>query len=143
MDIYGYNIANLAFIFIYLYTTLVYCDPSINHVPIVSLNKRQTEGKHNRIENDKLTKEVETVNKTSSVQPSLVSYSIMPTPTYSTVLNQTLNGTALQYTNTSDPLVQYDLECKADELFCNKVSKSVGAAIDEFTRVVNVKNSLL
>jgi hypothetical protein len=67
----------------------------------------------------------------------------MPTPTYSTVLNQTLNGTALQYTNTSDPLVQYDLECKADELFCNKVSKSVGAAIDEFTRVVNVKNSLL
>lgn len=56
MDIYGYNIANLAFIFVYLYTTLVYCDPSINNVPIAPLNKRQTEGKHNYFENDKLTK---------------------------------------------------------------------------------------
>jgi hypothetical protein len=52
-------------------------------------------------------------------------------------------NTTNQYTNTSDPLVQYDLECRADANFCNKVSEAVGAAIDEFTRVINVKNSLL
>lgn len=49
----------------------------------------------------------------------------------------------LQYTNTSDPLVQYDLECEADDSFCSKVSRAVGAAIDEFSRVIYVKNSLL
>lgn len=52
-------------------------------------------------------------------------------------------NTTIQYTNTSDPLVQYDLECKADDVFCAKVSKAVGSAIDEFARVINVKNSLL
>ncbi|KAI8647092.1 hypothetical protein BD408DRAFT_379458 [Parasitella parasitica] len=60
--------------------------------------------------------------------------------------NQTTSApsnTTIQYTNTSDPLVQYDLECKADDIYCAKVSKAVGYAIDEFTRVVNVKNSLL
>jgi hypothetical protein len=57
--------------------------------------------------------------------------------------NTPLTNTTNQYTNTSDPLVQYDLECRADVLFCNKVSEAVGAAIDEFTRVINVKNSLL
>ncbi|KAI9263715.1 hypothetical protein BY458DRAFT_438638 [Sporodiniella umbellata] len=91
---------------------------------------------------DKLLIRDERVNKTIT-EPSFVSYSITPTPIYSTVLNQTLNGTAFQYINTSDPLVQYDLECKSDEAYCSKISKAVGAAIDEFTRVVNVKNSLL
>ncbi|CAO3651308.1 unnamed protein product [Mucor fragilis] len=53
------------------------------------------------------------------------------------------SNTTIQFTNTSDPLVQYDLECKADDVYCAKVSKAVGSAIDEFTRVINVKNSLL
>lgn len=63
-------------------------------------------------------------------------HSINPTTTAS-------SNTTIQYTNTSDPLVQYDLECKADDAYCAKISKAVGYAIDEFTRVVNVKNSLL
>lgn len=63
--------------------------------------------------------------------------------TPSVLINTTISNTTIQYTNTSDPLVQYDLECKADDVFCSKVSRAVGAAIDEFTRVINVKNSLL
>lgn len=65
------------------------------------------------------------------------------TPTPSIFINTTSSNTTIQYTNTSDPLVQYDLECRADDAFCRKVSRAVGAAIDEFTRVINVKNSLL
>ncbi|MBM6387779.1 MAG: hypothetical protein JSY10_28015 [Paenibacillus sp.] len=65
------------------------------------------------------------------------------TPTPSIFINTTSSNTTIQYTNTSDPLVQYDLECRADDVFCSKVSRAVGAAIDEFTRVINVKNSLL
>ncbi|GAN06640.1 conserved hypothetical protein [Mucor ambiguus] len=57
--------------------------------------------------------------------------------------SSTASNTTTQFTNTSDPLVQYDLECKADDAYCAKVSKAVGSAIDEFTRVINVKNSLL
>lgn len=69
------------------------------------------------------------------------------TPFLSSISKQsTVNNnktTTLQYTNTSDPLVQYDLECRVDNVICEKVSRAVGAAIDEFTRVVNIKNSLL
>ncbi|KAF1799305.1 hypothetical protein FB192DRAFT_1285824 [Mucor lusitanicus] len=57
--------------------------------------------------------------------------------------SSTSSNTTIQFTNTSDPLVQYDLECTADDVYCAKVSKAVGSAIDEFTRVINVKNSLL
>ncbi|GAA5799074.1 hypothetical protein HPULCUR_004483 [Helicostylum pulchrum] len=56
------------------------------------------------------------------------------TPTPSIFINTTSSNTTIQYTNTSDPLVQYDLECRADDVFCSKVSRAVGAAIDEFTR---------
>lgn len=58
------------------------------------------------------------------------------------ITNSTTNST-IQYTNTSDPLVQYDLDCQADDTFCSKINRVVGAAIDEFSRVVNVKNSLM
>ncbi|KAI7908320.1 uncharacterized protein BX663DRAFT_425424 [Cokeromyces recurvatus] len=47
------------------------------------------------------------------------------------------------YMNTTDPLVQYVLECPYEESLCNKVGTSIRAAIDQFTEVVNVKNSLL
>ncbi|KAG2205244.1 hypothetical protein INT47_009509, partial [Mucor saturninus] len=57
--------------------------------------------------------------------------------------NNNNNNVTTQYTNTSDPLVQYDLECRVNHEFCIKVSRAVGAAIDEFTRVVNVKINLL
>lgn len=70
--------------------------------------------------------------------PETISTNLVPT---NTPLPST--NTTNQYTNTSDPLVQYDLDCKADLHFCNKVSEAVGAAIDEFSRVINVKNSLL
>ncbi|KAI8984551.1 hypothetical protein BDF20DRAFT_816775 [Mycotypha africana] len=65
------------------------------------------------------------------------------TPYHDIHTNTTSNTTTLQYTNTSDPLVQYDLECRADDIFCDKVSRAVGAAIDFVSQVINVKNSLL
>ncbi|KAI8086829.1 uncharacterized protein B0P05DRAFT_635537 [Gilbertella persicaria] len=59
-------------------------------------------------------------------------------------LNQTIAFyPSHQYTNTTNTIVQYDLECKADTVFCDKVSKAIAAAIDELTRVINIKNSLL
>ncbi|CEI89499.1 hypothetical protein RMCBS344292_03854 [Rhizopus microsporus] len=48
-----------------------------------------------------------------------------------------------QYSNTSDQLVQYHFNCKADEAFCSKISNSINAAINEFTQVVNIKVALL
>ncbi|EPB92462.1 hypothetical protein HMPREF1544_00760 [Mucor circinelloides 1006PhL] len=85
---------------------------------------------------------IPTVMTTTTASPSQASSS-----TSSSFINQTNNNassnTTIQFTNTSDPLVQYDLECKADDVYCAKVSKAVGSAIDEFTRVINVKNSLL
>lgn len=47
------------------------------------------------------------------------------------------------YTNTSHPLVQFKLDCTIDISFCNKVSNAVSAAIDEVTRVIYIKNSIL
>lgn len=75
--------------------------------------------------------------------PTIMTTASASTPAPSINHNNTSSNTTIQFTNTSDPLVQYDLECKADDVYCDKVSKAVGSAIDEFTRVINVKNSLL
>lgn len=80
-----------------------------------------------------------TITTIALIKPTTVTATPVALPL---VMEHSSNKT-LQYTNTSDPLVQYDLECEADDSFCNKVSRAVGAAIDEFTRVIYVKNSLL
>lgn len=69
------------------------------------------------------------------------SYSALPTP--SDRKDDNLNDTMHQYSNTSDQLVQYHFNCKADEAFCSKISNSINAAINEFTQVVNIKVALL
>ncbi|CAO3675581.1 unnamed protein product [Rhizopus stolonifer] len=142
MKIYGGKKAIQAIILTLFYLNVTQCDQKISTNKNGSLSEHINTIKAAGTANEGISIRADEASKTVP-EPSLASYSILPTPTYSTVLNQTLNGTALQYINTSDPLVQYDLECKADETFCNKVSKAVGAAIDEFTRVVNIKNSLL
>lgn len=72
---------------------------------------------------------------------STSSYSALPTS--SDRKGDTLNDTMHQYSNTSDQLVQYHFNCKADEAFCSKISNSINAAINEFTQVVNIKVALL
>lgn len=72
---------------------------------------------------------------------SISSYSALPTS--SDRKDDTLNDTIHQYSNTSDQLVQYHFNCKADVAFCSKISNSINAAINEFTQVVNIKVALL
>lgn len=86
---------------------------------------------------------VPTMTLPLSILTSITTSSTASTSSPSIYLNTTASNTTTQYTNTSDPLVQYDLECRANDEFCIKVSRAVGAAIDEFTRVINVKINLL
>lgn len=78
-----------------------------------------------------------TVTKTHTIHPKVLA------PATTTVLHLHPRPTFLPYTNTSHPLVQFKLDCKIDTAYCTKVSKAVSAAIDEFTRVVHIKNSIL
>lgn len=86
---------------------------------------------------------VPTMTLPLSILNSITTSSTASTSTPSIYFNTTTSNTTTQYTNTSDPLVQYDLECRVNDEFCIKVSRAVGAAIDEFTRVINVKINLL
>ncbi|OBZ83569.1 Uncharacterized protein PB7E8.01 [Choanephora cucurbitarum] len=53
---------------------------------------------------------------------------------------QLMNHTKQHATNST---VHYELVCQSDPIFCDKVDKAVAAAIDELTKVVNIKTSLL
>lgn len=65
-------------------------------------------------------------------------------PTHSTSISISRPRPSLiPYSNTSHPLVQFRLDCNIDSTYCNKVNKAVGEAIDELTRVIYIKNSLL
>lgn len=83
----------------------------------------------------------ETVTHTHTIRPKVLA----PKTTSTIDIVSTFQPlpTNVPRTNTSHPLVQFELDCKIDPTFCNKVSKAVAAALDEFTRVVYIKNSLL
>ncbi|KAI9487723.1 MAG: hypothetical protein EXX96DRAFT_472668 [Benjaminiella poitrasii] len=93
---------------------------------------------------------ITTFQSSLSFSPSTTHTSVLttskanpPASTYSTSTNSSSKTNTAQYTNTSDPLVQYDLDCRFNDNFCAKVSRAVWAAIDKFSEVVNIKNSLL
>ncbi|KAI8997060.1 hypothetical protein BDB01DRAFT_769681 [Pilobolus umbonatus] len=99
-----------------------------------------------------ITTNANNAKRLTSTTQSMATRSSVIMATYSTLSNSKLlptpNSSANtvldnQYTNTSDPLVQFHLICTTERLFCNTISHAVKAAIDEFTRVIYVKNSLL
>lgn len=90
---------------------------------------------------DATTMLITAATKSTTIKTNIPTYS---PPQSNQNTNNHTNSSSTQYTNTSNPLVQFNLECNLDDTsFCNKVSNAVAAAIDEFSEVVNIKNSLL
>ncbi|KAI7871198.1 hypothetical protein BDF14DRAFT_1764260 [Spinellus fusiger] len=52
------------------------------------------------------------------------------------------NITSSQSNNTVGALVQYQLSCTLDKVFCAKVNEAVASAINTFTQVVTIKNNM-
>ncbi|KAI8367463.1 uncharacterized protein BYT42DRAFT_504329 [Radiomyces spectabilis] len=97
------------------------------------------------------------IDPTHHERPSTTVFTSQTTPsTISTALASTIstaiatpsspssgpNNTIPVY-DTSDKRVRYQLACNFTTTFCNKVSTAVRSAIDEFTRVVDIKNDLI
>lgn len=128
-------------------------DPSLKEIPLIKALIAQNDLEIEEEEEEEEDEEEEDMESDSSIDSTFSIALIKTAASTTTTTTSTTavalpmvteqNNKTLQYTNTSDPLVQYDLECEADDSFCSKVSRAVGAAIDEFSRVIYVKNSLL